>query len=220
MAGTLARFGAAASTGWDGRPGSWEAPRTPGRCDRGVARCDDRAVSSADEPQDSTPEEPAREQSPESADAADPGTATGPAEPGSPAEAASAAEPGPAVPQRLVFQPSRLTILAVVAFCVFAVPFAFGAPWLWLVYLLPVALVVWIVRVRTTVDAESVTVRRLLGGRRVRWDAISSLRLGKKFRVSVILNDGEELPLPAVRVRDLPVLAVVSGGRFTFPTDE
>jgi hypothetical protein len=182
MPRTLARFGGAATTGWDGRPGSWEAPRTPGRCARGVARCDDGAVSSADEPKDSTPEQPA--------------------------------------PQRLVFQPSRLTILAVVAFCVFAVPFAFGAPWLWLVYLLPVALVVWIVRVRTTVDPESVTVRRVLGGRRVRWDAISSLRLGKKSRVSAILNDGEELPLPAVRVRDLPVLAVVSGGRFTFPTDE
>jgi hypothetical protein len=223
MARTLARFGAAASTGWDGRPGSWEAPRTPGRCDRGAARCDDRAVSSADEPRDSTPEQPAPEQSPEPAAAAEPPAAAGPdspAEPASPAEAASAAEPGPVVPQRLVFQPSRLTIVAVLAFCVFAVPFAFGAPWLWLVYLLPVALVVWIVRTRTTVDPEAVTVRRLLGGRRVRWDAISSLRLGKKSRVSAILNDGEELPLPAVRVRDLPVLAVVSGGRFTFPTDE
>jgi hypothetical protein len=171
------------------------------------------AVSSADEPQDTTPEQPAPEQSTEPADA-DPGTAAAPE---------GAAEPGPAapaVPPRLVFQPSRLTIVAVLAFCVFAIPFAFGAPWFWLVYLLPVALVVWIVRIRTTVDPESVTVRRLLGGRRVRWDAISSLRLGKKSRVSAILSDGEELPLPAVRVRDIPVLAVVSGGRFTFPTDE
>ncbi|MCW0215237.1 MAG: PH domain-containing protein [Pseudonocardia sp.] len=152
---------------------------------------------------------------------------TTPEQSSTPEQAGSPRQDGPEQvrPERppagpVVFQPSRLTLLGIVAFCVFAIPFAFGAPWFWLVYLLPVAAAAWIVRTRTTVGPDSVTVRRLLAGRRVRWDEISSLRLGKKSRVSAVLTDGEELPLPAVRVRDLPVLAAVSGGRFTFPTDE
>lgn len=116
-----------------------------------------------------------------------------------------------------VFRPARLTILAAIALAVCATPVAFGAPWLWLVYLIPLGIVVWVLRVRTTADADAVTVRRLLGHRRVPWSDISSLRLRER-RVAAVLSDGAEVPLPAVAARDLSRLSAVSGGRLADPS--
>jgi hypothetical protein len=125
-----------------------------------------------------------------------------------------------AVPDRLVFRRSPLALAGAAFFLVAAIPFAFGAPWLWLVYVLPVAFVYWTVRPRTVVDASSVTARRLFGARRVPWEEISSLRLSSRSRVSAVLTDSSELPLPTVHVRDLPALAAVSGGRLPDPAGE
>jgi hypothetical protein len=121
---------------------------------------------------------------------------------------------------RAVFQPSRMTIAFALLLALCATPVAFGAPYLWLVYLAPVVVVAWVVRTRTVVDAEAVTVRRLLGGRRVPWESISSLRLADNARVAAVLDDGTELPLPAVGVRDLPQLAAASGGRLPDPSGD
>jgi hypothetical protein len=127
--------------------------------------------------------------------------------------------------QPVVFRVSPLTILFAVTFSVVAIPFAFGAPWFWLVYLFPIGLVGWVLRRRTTVDTDAVTTRDLLRTRRVPWSEISSLRLRppsrtRGSRVAAVLADGGELPLPAVGVRDLPVLAAVSGGRVPDPAGE
>jgi Bacterial PH domain len=119
------------------------------------------------------------------------------------------------VSERAVFRIPPLTILGAVLLAVCATPVAFGAPWFWLVYLLPVAVVVWVLRVRTTVDEEALTVRRLIGSRRVPWSQIRSLHLRDKGGVRAVLTDGAELPLPSVRVRDLPQLAAASGGRLS-----
>ena len=79
---------------------------------------------------------------------------------------------------------------------------------------------------RTVADPDAVTIRRIVGGRRVTWPEISSLRLGQRSRirgragVSAVLTDGAELSLPAVGVRDLPQLAAVSGGRLPDPAGE
>jgi hypothetical protein len=127
--------------------------------------------------------------------------------------------PEPPAPS-IVFRASPLTVLAALALAVCATPFAFGAPLLWLIYLVPLAIIVWTVRVRTVVDAEAVTVRRVLRARRVPWSQISALRLGDRSRVSAVLTDGAELPLPAVHVRDLPQLAAASGGRLPDPAGE
>lgn len=125
---------------------------------------------------------------------------------------------------RAVFQNSRLHILFAIVLAVCAVPVAFGLPFLWPIMLVPVGVVVWVLRVRTTVDAEAVTVRRIVGGRRVPWSEISTLHLtgpnGSQRRVSAVLSDGTELPLPAVGVRDLPQLAAVSGGRLPDPAGD
>jgi hypothetical protein len=124
-----------------------------------------------------------------------------------------------------VFRPSSLQVLVALAVAFCATPFAFAAPLFFLVYLLPLAMLLWTLRVRTVVDADALTVRRLLGGRRVPWAEISSLRLVRgsrhtSSRVSAVLTDGAELPLPAVTVRDLPQLAAVSGGRLPDPAGE
>jgi hypothetical protein len=111
-------------------------------------------------------------------------------------------------------------VLVALTFTVCATPFAFGAPFFWLVYLVPIGIVVRTLRVRTTVDPETVAVRRVVGGRRVPWSQISSLRLRDHARVSAVLTDGGELPLPAVHVRDLPQLAAASGGKLPDPAGE
>ena len=121
---------------------------------------------------------------------------------------------------RTLFRSSPLTVLAALALAVCATPFASAAPLLWLVYLVPLGIIVWTLRVRTEVDPDAVTVRRVLGRRRVPWSEISSLRLGDRARVSAVLTDGSELPLPAVHVRDLPQLAAASGGRLPDPAGE
>jgi len=122
------------------------------------------------------------------------------------------------VPPPIVFRVTPLATLGTLVLAVCALPFATGAPWFWLVYLVPVAVVVWVLRRRTTVDGESVTVRGLLRSRRVPWSEISALRLGRKSRVRAVLTDGDELPLPAIHVRDLPALAAASGGRVPDPS--
>jgi hypothetical protein len=118
-----------------------------------------------------------------------------------------------------VFRPSRVLVLVAPLLALCATPFAIAAPFLWLVYLLPLALVAWVLRVRTTVDADAVTVRGPLRTRRVPWDRISTLRLSDRG-VSAVLDDGAELPLPAVGVRDLSQLAAASGGRLADPAGD
>jgi Bacterial PH domain len=118
---------------------------------------------------------------------------------------------------RVVFRMSPLGVLAALAVAACATPFALGAPWFFLIYLVPIGIVVWVLRTRTVADAETVTTRSLLTRRRVGWDDIASLRLRKNGKVAAVLTDGGELALHAVRVRDLPVLAAVSGGRLPDP---
>ena len=113
-----------------------------------------------------------------------------------------------------------MLVAPILAVCV--TPVAWAAPYLWLVYLIPVGIVVWTLRVRTVADPETVAVRRVVGGRRVPWSEITSVHLGRarnpgQARISAVLADGSELALPAVHVRDLPRLAAVSGGRLPDP---
>jgi hypothetical protein len=139
--------------------------------------------------------------------------------------AVSTTPDGPAAatpPPRVVFRISPLVVLVALTFAVCATPVAFAAPYLWLIYLIPLGIIVWTLRVRTVVDPETVAVRRVVGGRRVPWSEIKSVHLGRArnpgtARVSAVLNDGSELALPAVHVRDLPRLAAVSGGRLPDP---
>ena len=125
----------------------------------------------------------------------------------------------PATP-RAVFRVSPLVVLFALFLGVCAIPVAFGAPYLWLIYLVPVGIVAWTLRTRTVVDADGLRVRRLVGGRRVPWDALGGLRVDRRNVVHAVLTDGGEVALPAVRTRDLHQLSVASGGRVPDPTAE
>ncbi|MBB5923202.1 hypothetical protein FHR81_004269 [Actinoalloteichus hoggarensis] len=115
--------------------------------------------------------------------------------------------------QRELFRISPIALFGAAALAWCATPFAFGAPGLQLIYLLPIGLAWWVIRRRTTVDTTGIQVREVFGGTRVDWSQVRGLRLGKKSTVHVVREEGAEVRLPTVRPRDLPRLAALSGGR-------
>ena len=118
----------------------------------------------------------------------------------------------------IVFRNSPLGVIAVITLAVCVMPVAVTVPGMLVLFLIPIGLFCWIVRTRTTVDADTVVVRGLLRSRRVAWADITAVRLRTRSRVSAVLVGGAELPLPAVHVRDLPLLSSVSGGRLPDPS--
>lgn len=116
-----------------------------------------------------------------------------------------------------MFRNSPLSLLAAVAFMVCFTPVALTVPGMEVLYLIPIGMVAWVLRVRTTVDADAIVARGALRTRRVAWGDVTALHLRTRSRVSAVLDNGSELPLPAVRVRDLPLLAMMSGGRLPDP---
>lgn len=105
------------------------------------------------------------------------------------------------------------SLLGVFGLIVCVTPVAFGAPGLQVLYLVPVALAAWLVRTRTVVDPEIMVAYRVWGARRIAWSDLAGLRVDERSRVFAVLRAGDEVGLPAVRARHLPVLAAVSGGR-------
>ncbi|MDA3628303.1 PH domain-containing protein [Saccharopolyspora oryzae] len=127
----------------------------------------------------------------------------------------------PELPKSLTFRITPVSQLAVLAILVCATPLAWAAyPWGLLVYLIPLGLSWWIVRTRTTVSPERVAVRTALSGDRFDWDEVVSLHLDEKRWLKAVLTSGKEITLPAVRVRDLPRLSVMSGGRLPNPESQ
>jgi Bacterial PH domain len=121
------------------------------------------------------------------------------------------------VPSRLVFRIPGTAVLAALLLAAGATPFAWGAPGFFLIYLVPVGLVVWVLRTRTTADADGLAVRRVFTRRALPWTKLKGLRLTKRAEVRAVLTDGTEVALPAVRTRHLPALALISGGRLDDP---
>ncbi len=104
-------------------------------------------------------------------------------------------------------------LLGVFGLVVCMTPVAFGAPGLQLLYLLPLILAFWLVRTRTVVGPETLTAYRIWGTRRISWSDLAGLRVDGRSRIRAVLRTGDEVGLPALRARHLPVLAVISGGR-------
>ncbi|MGY1728668.1 PH domain-containing protein [Geodermatophilus sp. SYSU D01062] len=112
---------------------------------------------------------------------------------------------------------SRVALLPVVFLAVCVLPFAAASPWAALVLLLPLLAAVWVLRVGVDVDEEAITTRGLLGQRRVPWDDLAGIRVGRNARLVLVTAGGGEVRLPVLRARDLPRLAGWSGGRFDVP---
>ncbi|MEJ2868623.1 PH domain-containing protein [Actinomycetospora sp. OC33-EN08] len=109
-----------------------------------------------------------------------------------------------------------LVAAAFLALCLSPIAFQGGA-W-FLLFAIPLALAVWIVRSRTRVDTEGLHVHGVLGRRTVRWSEVSTLRLPGKGWVRAVPTEGAELELRGVRVRDLGRVGEASGGRISAPT--
>lgn len=117
----------------------------------------------------------------------------------------------------VTFRRPLTALIGVFGLVVCITPVAFGVPGLQVLYLVPLGIAIWLVRTRTVVGAETVVAHRVLGSRRVTWSDLRGLRIDDRSRVWAVLNDGEEVGLPAVRARNLPALAALSLGRLPDP---
>jgi hypothetical protein len=137
----------------------------------------------------------------------------------SPADSPAGDEPAGAAPTGpFTFRLSQLSLFAVLTFTICLTPLAISAWWLLELYLIPIGLVWWIRRNGTTIADDGITTRGMVRTRRVAWSEVTALRLRTRSRIGAVLDNGAELPLPAVHVRDLPLLAAASGGRIPDPT--
>jgi hypothetical protein len=116
-----------------------------------------------------------------------------------------------------VFRVPAIAVLAALLLAMCATPFAVGAPGLFAIYLVPIAIIVWVLRTRTTADADGLDVRHVFGHRSLPWSSLKGLRLTKRSGVRAVLRDDTEVTLPSVRIRHLSVLALMSGGRLADP---
>ena len=124
------------------------------------------------------------------------------------------------VPSRLVFRIPATAVLGALLFAITATPFAWAAPGLAVIYVVPVVAIAWVMRVRTTADQEKLVARTLFSRHVLPWTDIRGFRVSERSWVRAVVEDGKELPLPTVRTRHLPALALMSGGRMEDPTEE
>jgi PH (Pleckstrin Homology) domain-containing protein len=121
---------------------------------------------------------------------------------------------------RLVFRIPATAVLGALLFAITATPFAWAAPGLAVIYVVPVAAIAWVLRVRTTADRERLVARTLFGRHVVPWSDLRAFRVSERSWVRAVVEDGKELPLPNVRTRHLPALSLISGGRLADPTED
>jgi hypothetical protein len=108
---------------------------------------------------------------------------------------------------------SRTALLPVLLLAICCVPLAAVSWWATLVLLVPLALAVWVLRTSVDVGDEGITVHSLTGSRSVPWGQTAGIRVAPRGDLWLVTTHGTELKLPALRSRDLPRLAALSGGR-------
>ena len=118
-------------------------------------------------------------------------------------------------PARLRMSRTALLPVAVLAVC--AVPLAFAAPWTLVVLLVPAVVAAWMLRVGVDIGDDGITVRSLVGRRRVPWSELAGIRVAEDHRLWLVTTHGTEVRVPVMRARDLPRLAELSGGRIAVP---
>jgi Bacterial PH domain len=109
-----------------------------------------------------------------------------------------------------------LVAIGFLALCLSPIAFQ-GGPW-FLLFLIPVAGAVWVVRSRTRVDAEGLHVRRFVGTRSLAWSEVTTLRLVERGWVHAVGTDDTDLELRGIRIRDLGRVGEASGGRISAPS--
>jgi Bacterial PH domain len=124
-------------------------------------------------------------------------------------------DPGPT--DQLRIRIPRVNLFAVLVAATCTLPLAFASPWLAIVWVLPLAGLLHVLRTGVDADSSGVTARTMLRSRRLSWDDIAGLRI-RRARIAAVLRNGSAVRLPVLRPRHLSVLASVSGGRLPDPT--
>ena len=111
-------------------------------------------------------------------------------------------------PSARVFRLSRATYFAIFFVACGVTPFVRSWP-LVALYLIPVAVAVYVGRTATFVDSSGIAVRALIGERRIPWSDIRGLSVTGRS-IYAVLADGS-VRLPCVRLADLAAVAAASG---------
>src|SRR4051794_2470573 len=121
---------------------------------------------------------------------------------------------------RIVFRLPAVALVMPVLLFLYITPVADGGPdWLLALYLLPVIGLAYVLVTRTVADGEIIRTIGLLGSHRIAWSDLDGFEFRKGRRAVAVGLDGQRIPLPVVRPRDLPALAQVSGGRLLLGSD-
>ncbi|MBD8507555.1 PH domain-containing protein [Hoyosella sp. G463] len=115
--------------------------------------------------------------------------------------------------QARIIRISRLALLGVLLFACCVALVAATSPRLfgWLLAA-PIILAVWILRVQTRVSENGLRTRTMLRTRTVAWEEIKGLTFPKHRSARAVLRSGEQVPLPAVTLEDLPSITPLSNG--------
>jgi Bacterial PH domain len=109
------------------------------------------------------------------------------------------------------FRRSSAITLAAVVFMIAGLSVVRWAPYLLILLVIPAAVAVWSWRSGTDADRAGLTVRALLGNRRIPWSDVAGLVTDERGNVSAQLSSGRAVPLPAVGRADLPRLVEAAG---------
>jgi hypothetical protein len=117
----------------------------------------------------------------------------------------------------LRIRPTRAALLAVLLLAVCVIPLATASWWLLGLFAVPALALAWVQRAGVDIDPAGVTVRALLGRRRIDWSDVAGVRAGNRGDLWLVLTTGRRLRLPTARARHLPLIAAASGGRLPSP---
>lgn len=131
---------------------------------------------------------------------------------------AAASDAGPAQ-QTATFRMPATGQIAVISVALGCTPIAWAEPGLQAIYVVPVLLSWWIFWARTVVGPEGIRAYMFARPTRLSWEDVKGLRVQEKRWVKAVRTDGSELTLPAVRTRDLSLVALASGGRVGDPQE-
>ncbi|MCF8589536.1 PH domain-containing protein [Gordonia sp. HY285] len=115
------------------------------------------------------------------------------------------------------FKISRLAYAGVLVSVLLVVIMMGGSLWFGFLAVVPVALVWWINRLHTHVDADGIVAVGTFSEQSVSWDDVAGLRFPKWSSVRAVTVDGDDIRLPAVGFDDVPQLSLASGGRVPDP---
>jgi len=115
------------------------------------------------------------------------------------------------------FRTNRATLVGVLVFALCLTTLTAASPWFLLLLVVPALLAARVLRTGFDMDGDAVTIRSLLGRRRVPWAEVAGVRVGQRGDLWLVTTGRTELRLPAVRARDLPAIGRASEGRIPVP---